>query len=70
MLFLFWVFLTLESPIIRLLKYIVVIFCLYSIWGEIKSFELINAFKHILIMIVLFVPPLFLKDNSTEKKKC
>ncbi|MDU7845678.1 MAG: hypothetical protein E7J71_15335 [Clostridium perfringens] len=71
MLFLFWIVLALENPIIDLLKYIFIIYVLYSTWGDIKSFELMRAFENIFCMIVLFVPPIFFKDKTkTKEKKC
>ncbi|WP_225899552.1 hypothetical protein [Clostridium perfringens] len=71
MLFLFWLVLSLGNPIIDLLKYILIIYVLYSTWGDIKSFELMRAFENIFYMIVLFVPPMFFKDKSkAQKKKC
>ncbi len=71
MLFLFWIVLALGNPIIDLLKYILIIYVLYSTWGDIKSFELMRAFENIFYMTVLFVPPIFFKDNSkTQEKKC
>ncbi|WP_283706288.1 hypothetical protein [Clostridium perfringens] len=70
-LFIFWIVLALENPIIDLLKYILIIYALYSTWGYIKSFELMRAFENIFCMIVLFVPPIFFKDKTkTKKKKC
>lgn len=71
MLFLFWLVLSLGNPIIDLLKYILIIYVLYSTWGDIKSFELMRAFENIFYMTVLFVPPIFFKDKSkTQEKKC
>ncbi|HFD2048879.1 TPA: hypothetical protein ACF2C9_002807 [Clostridium perfringens] len=71
MLFIFWIVLTLGNPIIDLLKYIFIIYVLYSTWGDIKSFELMRAFENIFCMIVLFVPPIFFKDKTkTKEKKC
>ncbi|MDK0553488.1 hypothetical protein P6P37_11865 [Clostridium perfringens] len=70
-LFIFWIVLALENPIIDLLKYILIIYALYSTWGDIKSFELMRAFENIFCMIVLFVPPIFFKDKTkTKEKKC
>ena len=67
----FLIVLALENPIIDLLKYIIIIFVLYSIWGDIKSFELMKIFENLFCMIVLFVPPIFLKDKyKIHKKKC
>lgn len=71
MLFLFWIVLSLGNPIIDLLKYIFIIYALYSTWGDIKSFELMRAFENIFYMTVLFVPPIFFKDkNKMQEKKC
>lgn len=71
MLFLFWIVLALGNPIIDLLKYIFIIYVLHSTWGDIKSFELMRAFENIFYMTVLFVPPIFFKDNGkTQEKKC
>ncbi|MDZ4994504.1 hypothetical protein GNF80_16285 [Clostridium perfringens] len=71
MLFVFWIVLALGNPIIDLLKYILIIYVLYSTWGDIKSFELMRAFENIFYMIVLFVPPIFFKDKTkTQEKKC
>ena len=71
MLFIFWIVLALGNPVIDLLKYILIIYILYSTWGDIKSFELMRAFENIFSMIVVFVPPIFFKDNGkTQEKKC
>lgn len=71
MLFIFWIVLALGNPIIDLLKYILIIYGLYSTWGDIKSFELMRAFENIFCMTILFVPPIFFKDKSkTQEKKC
>ena len=71
MLFLFWIVLALGNPIIDLLKYILIIYVLYSTWGDIKLFELMRAFENIFCMTRLFVPPIFLKDKpKMQEKKC
>ncbi|HBC2034701.1 TPA: hypothetical protein I9Z65_002954 [Clostridium perfringens] len=71
MLFIFWVVLALGNPVIDLLKYILIIYILYSTWGDIKSFELMRAFENIFSMIVVFVPPIFFKEKTkTQEKKC
>ena len=71
MLFIFWIVLALGNPIIDLLKYILIIYVLYSTWGDIKSFELMRAFENIFYMTVLFVPPIFFNDKTkTQEKKC
>ena len=70
-LFIFWVVLALGNPVIDLLKYILIIYILYSTWGDIKSFELMRAFENIFSMIVVFVPPIFFKEKTkTQEKKC
>ena len=67
LLFLFWIVLALENPIIDLLKYILIIYVLYSTWGDIKSFELMRAFENVFCMTVLFVPPIFFKGKTKTK---
>lgn len=39
MLFLFWVVLCLGNPVIDSLKYIFIIYMLYSTWGDLKNFR-------------------------------
>ncbi|WP_242652077.1 hypothetical protein [Clostridium perfringens] len=69
MLFLFWVVLCLGNPVIDSLKYIFIIYMLYSTWGDLKAFEFMRVFENLFCMTVLFVPPIFLKDRS-KKRSC
>ncbi|KXA01469.1 hypothetical protein ACV3R5_15100 [Clostridium perfringens] len=69
MLIIFWLFLSLDNDIVKLIKFFIIPALLYMIWLDFKAFDFLNGFKGILYMIILFVPPLLIKYDSKIKEK-